>query len=238
MSVEAKVKSIIAEQLGVGEDEIKAESAFIEDLGADSLDIVELVMAMEEEFEVEIPDEEAEHIKTVQDAINFINEQRSNRSSMPARRTQSGGHRDRPRHAPREWEQGDVGSRARRQERNRPHHAVRRQGAPLADCRRGEGVRSREFMDKKEARPERPLHPVRAGRGAAGGRDAGLPLDKPLGRRVGVIVGSGMGGLATLEETHVTAREKGHRRVNPFFIPSIIVNLAAGQISVSSAPAA
>src|SRR5207302_676639 len=74
MSVEAKVKSIIAEQLGVGEDEIKAESAFIEDLGADSLDIVELVMAMEEEFEVEIPDEEAEHIKTVQDAINFINE--------------------------------------------------------------------------------------------------------------------------------------------------------------------
>ena len=73
MSVEAKVKSIIAEQLGVGEDEIKLESAFIEDLGADSLDIVELVMAMEEEFEVEIPDEEAENIKTVSDAINYIN---------------------------------------------------------------------------------------------------------------------------------------------------------------------
>ncbi|MFL5249989.1 MAG: acyl carrier protein [Myxococcales bacterium] len=74
MTVEAKVKSIIAEQLGVGEDEIKTDSAFIEDLGADSLDIVELVMAMEEEFEVEIPDEEAEHIKTVKDAVNFINE--------------------------------------------------------------------------------------------------------------------------------------------------------------------
>ena len=74
MSVEAKVKSIIAEQLGVGEDEIKAESAFIEDLGADSLDIVELVMALEEEYDMEISDEEAEHIKTVQDAINFINE--------------------------------------------------------------------------------------------------------------------------------------------------------------------
>jgi acyl carrier protein len=73
MSVEAKVKSIIAEQLGVGEDEIKAESAFIEDLGADSLDIVELVMAMEEEFEIEIPDEEAENIKTVGDAINYVN---------------------------------------------------------------------------------------------------------------------------------------------------------------------
>jgi acyl carrier protein len=71
-NIEQKVKNIIADQLGVGEDEIKITSSFIEDLGADSLDIVELVMAMEEEFEVEIPDEEAENIKTVQDAVNFI----------------------------------------------------------------------------------------------------------------------------------------------------------------------
>ena len=72
-NIEAKVKSIIADQLGVSEDEIKMESSFIEDLGADSLDIVELVMALEEEFEIEIPDEEAENIKTVGDAINYIN---------------------------------------------------------------------------------------------------------------------------------------------------------------------
>jgi acyl carrier protein len=72
-NIEGKVKSIIADQLGVGEDEIKQESSFIEDLGADSLDIVELVMAMEEEFEIEIPDEEAENIKTVGDAVNYIN---------------------------------------------------------------------------------------------------------------------------------------------------------------------
>ncbi len=71
-NVEAKVKDIIAEQLGVSQDEIKITSSFIEDLGADSLDIVELVMAMEEEFEVEIPDEEAENIKTVQDAVNYV----------------------------------------------------------------------------------------------------------------------------------------------------------------------
>ena len=71
-AVEGKVKGIIAEQLGVGEEEIKPESSFIEDLGADSLDIVELVMAMEEEFEVEIPDEEAENIKTVQNAVDYI----------------------------------------------------------------------------------------------------------------------------------------------------------------------
>jgi acyl carrier protein len=71
-NIEAKVKTIIAEQLGVAEGEIKINSSFIEDLGADSLDIVELVMAMEEEFEVEIPDDEAEKIKTVQDAVSFI----------------------------------------------------------------------------------------------------------------------------------------------------------------------
>ena len=71
-TIEQKVKNIIADQLGVGEEEIKPAASFIEDLGADSLDIVELVMAMEEEFEVEIPDEEAENIKTVQDAVNYI----------------------------------------------------------------------------------------------------------------------------------------------------------------------
>ena len=71
-TIEQKVKNIIADQLGVGEEEIKPTSSFIEDLGADSLDIVELVMAMEEEFEVEIPDEEAENIKTVQDAVNYV----------------------------------------------------------------------------------------------------------------------------------------------------------------------
>ena len=71
-SIEQKVKAIIAENLGVAEDEIKLTSSFIDDLGADSLDIVELVMQMEEEFEVEIPDEEAENIKTVQNAVDYI----------------------------------------------------------------------------------------------------------------------------------------------------------------------
>src|SRR2546430_15682126 len=63
-------------------------------------------------------------------------------------------------------------------------------------------------------------------------KDAGLPTHKPLVERAGVIVGSGMGGRATREETHLTAVQKGHRRVSPFFIPSIIVNLAGGQISI------
>jgi acyl carrier protein len=70
--IEQRVKKIIAEQLGVNEAEIKTESNFVDDLGADSLDTVELVMALEEEFECEIPDEEAEKITTVQQAVDYI----------------------------------------------------------------------------------------------------------------------------------------------------------------------
>src|SRR5205814_10575855 len=71
-NTEQRVKRIIAEQLGVNEAEIKNESSFVDDLGADSLDTVELLMALEEEFETEIPDEEAEKITTVQDAVDYL----------------------------------------------------------------------------------------------------------------------------------------------------------------------
>ncbi len=73
-NTEERVKKIVAEQLGVKEDEVKTEASFVEDLGADSLDTVELVMALEEEFETEIPDEEAEKITTVKLAIDYIND--------------------------------------------------------------------------------------------------------------------------------------------------------------------
>ncbi len=73
-SVEERVKKLICEQLGVKEEDVKAEASFVEDLGADSLDTVELVMALEEEFETEIPDEEAEKITTVAEAIKYIEE--------------------------------------------------------------------------------------------------------------------------------------------------------------------
>jgi len=74
MAVQEKVKSIIAEQLGVKPEEVTPEASFVDDLGADSLDTVELVMALEEEFGVEIPDEDAEKIATVGDAIKYIEE--------------------------------------------------------------------------------------------------------------------------------------------------------------------
>ena len=72
-SVEERVKKIVVEQLGVKEDEVTNEASYVDDLGADSLDTVELVMALEEEFKTEIPDEEAEKITSIQQAIDYIN---------------------------------------------------------------------------------------------------------------------------------------------------------------------
>ena len=73
MSVEDKVKKIVAEKLSVDLEEVVPEASFVDDLGADSLDLVELIMSMEEEFDIDISDEEAEKLLTVKDAINFIN---------------------------------------------------------------------------------------------------------------------------------------------------------------------
>ncbi len=77
MSTFEKVRDIVVEQLGVEADEVTIDSTFIDDLGADSLDIVELIMAFEEEFGIEIPDEAAEKIKTVQDVVNYIDQNQS-----------------------------------------------------------------------------------------------------------------------------------------------------------------
>lgn len=79
MAVADKVKSIVAEQLGVKVEEVTPTASFIDDLGADSLDTVELVMALEEEFSIEIPDEDAEKITTVGDAIKYIEEKTQNK---------------------------------------------------------------------------------------------------------------------------------------------------------------
>jgi acyl carrier protein len=73
--IEQRVKKIVAEQLGVNEADVKTESAFVDDLGADSLDTVELVMALEDEFDTEIPDEEAEKITTVKQAVDYVKAQ-------------------------------------------------------------------------------------------------------------------------------------------------------------------
>jgi len=74
MNLEERVAELVVEQLGISREEAVAEAAFIDDLGADSLDIVELVMAMEEAFDVEIPDEDAEKIQTIEDAVSYLKE--------------------------------------------------------------------------------------------------------------------------------------------------------------------
>jgi acyl carrier protein len=74
LDILSKVKDIVVEQLGVDEEEVTEQASFVDDLGADSLDIVELVMALEEEFDLEIPDEDAEKMVTVADAVNYIKE--------------------------------------------------------------------------------------------------------------------------------------------------------------------
>jgi acyl carrier protein len=74
MSTFDRVKKVIVEQLDVSEEEVQPQASFVEDLGADSLDVVELVMGLEEEFDIEIPDEDAEKIARVQDAVNYIEE--------------------------------------------------------------------------------------------------------------------------------------------------------------------
>ena len=79
MAVEEKIKSIISEQLGVKVEEVTPQASFIDDLGADSLDTVELIMALEEEFGIEIPDEDAEKMSTVGDAIKYIEEKAVNK---------------------------------------------------------------------------------------------------------------------------------------------------------------
>jgi acyl carrier protein len=76
-SIEARVKDIIVDQLGVNADQVTPEAKFVEDLGADSLDTVELVMAFEEEFDIEVPDEEAEKLQSVGDVITYINSQQA-----------------------------------------------------------------------------------------------------------------------------------------------------------------
>ena len=79
MAVEDKIREIIVEQLGVSAEEVVPEASFIDDLGADSLDIVELVMGMEEQFQVEIPDEDAERMQSIGDAINYVEERTAGR---------------------------------------------------------------------------------------------------------------------------------------------------------------
>ena len=161
-NIEQRVKKIVAEQLGVNEADIKNESSFVDDLGADSLDTVELVMALEEEFECEIPDEEAEKITTVQQAIDYVKHAKRQRRPLAAPRSQGGRlsapprRRHRPgHHLPgRQQRCRGLGEHPRRQIRHQPASpASTPRASHAADRGRGEGLRRRRrIMPPKEAR--------------------------------------------------------------------------------------
>jgi acyl carrier protein len=120
MAVADKVKSIIVEQLGVDEEEVTPDASFVDDLGADSLDTVELVMAFEEEFGIEIPDEDAEKITRVKEAVEYIESHAKTRSREPMTQTASRRHGHRAGVVARDRHRGELGRRSRRPERHRP----------------------------------------------------------------------------------------------------------------------
>ena len=202
MAVAEKVKKMIVEQLGVNESEVVPEAKFIDDLGADSLDIVELVMALEDEYGIEIPDEDAEKIETVGDAIRYIEEHIKIEHEVTVEK-KGRRNRFRPRHPlgvglDNVWEKivaGRVGGR--------PHNEVR----CVARTTRRSPARCRTSSRRTSYRPKEVRrmdlfiqYALAATKVAV--EDAGLDMAKEDAERVGVIVGTGLGGLPTLEKYH------------------------------------
>jgi 3-oxoacyl-[acyl-carrier-protein] synthase II len=256
--VEQKVKQIIVEQLGVDESQVDNKASFVDDLGADSLDIVELVMAFEEAFELEIPDEDAEKIATVGDAVTYIEARKSKspQARNPGRRPAEhratcavfGGFRL-------AWrakvcrEGGDVISRrvvvtgvglltaigdtteqtwnrsCGEPQRHFRHRIFRcdRCSTAASPARSSTSIRPASSRKKKSRRwgassswPS-PLRKTPS-------RISGLKVTEENAERVGVYIGSGIGGFEVIEREHKELLEHGPRRISPFFIPATIVN--------------
>uniref|UniRef100_A0A8W7PV70 Acyl carrier protein n=1 Tax=Anopheles coluzzii TaxID=1518534 RepID=A0A8W7PV70_ANOCL len=243
-NIEARVKKIVAEQLGVNEAEVKIESSFVDDLGADSLDTVELVMALEEEFECEIPDEEAEKITTVQQAVDYVTAHLNNcgiigrlpplysrRFFVSKRRvvvTGLGHISPVGNDVATGWANLLAGKSG--------IGKVTRFDASDLNCQIAGEVKDFDisaYISPKEARRSDLFIHYGIAAALQAVADAGLDdvadLDKT---RVGVNIGSGIGGLPLIEETGVAVQENGIRKIGPFFIPGSLINLIAGHVSI------
>src|SRR5918993_168218 len=196
MAVADKVKSIIVEQLGVDEEEVTPDASFVDDLGADSLDTVELVMAFEEEFGIEIPDEDAEKITRVKEAVEYIDSHAKGKSGIDT--------------------------------------ITKFDASQFATRIAGEvrGFDPLRFIEKKDVKKMDVFIQYAIAAAQFAMDDACFKVTAENDRRVGVFIASGIGGFTTIEREHKALLEGGPRKISPFFIPSAIINLAAGQVSI------
>ena len=259
MAVADKVKSIIVEQLGVDEEEVTPDASFVDDLGADSLDTVELVMAFEEEFGIEIPDEDAEKITRVKEAIEYIDRIRKRSSFRASRERQRFRLRPKPwrvRHRPDLSSSWRPFEQASRRDGRRPGVAAGiGTGAnweALLAGRSGIGPITRfdatqysariagevkdfdplQFVDRKDVKKMDIFIQFALAASQFAVDDARLTVTPELADHVGVYIASGIGGFQTIEREHLELIKGGPRRISPFFIPASIINLAAGQVSI------
>ena len=232
MAVEDKMIDIIVEQLSVDRDKVVPGASFVDDLGADSLDLVELIMAMEEEFDVEIPDEEAEKIVTVQNAIDFvakIQELKRGRYGVKRRVVVTGIGLITPLGIGTEqtWNalingQSGIGPITR-------FDASDQASQIAAEVK---GFNPEDWFEKKQVKNLDPFVQYAVAAADIAWKNSGLSITDDNVNRVGVITGCGMGGLPTIEEYHGVLLSKGPRKITPFFIPRVIPNMPSGHISM------
>ncbi|KMQ83419.1 3-oxoacyl-like protein, partial [Lasius niger] len=235
-TIEERVKKIIVEQLGVKQEEVLNNASFVEDLGADSLDTVELVMALEEEFDTEIPDEEAEKITTVQAAIDFINASQHViffppwRTNVSKRRVVVTG-------------LGMLSPVGNTVESTWNALLAGQSGISLIDhfdttayATKFAGLvknfNSEDFISRKDARKMDAFIQYGIAAGMQAMQDAGLDITEANASRIGAAIGSGIGGLGLIEENHSSLVNGGPRKISPFFVPSTIVNMIAGHLTI------
>ncbi len=269
-NVTAEVKRIIKEQLDVDEKDIKPEATFIDDLGADSLGLVELVLAFEEAFEIDIPDEDTEKIRTVQDAVDYIEKhlKQAERPHCPSGAASPGGGRP-VSHAqarPRRDAHRALGALKDRpmervvSHRYRSGHAERRRQPTTPGSRSSTGKSgvgpitlfdanehlshaaspaevknfdAAEFMERKKIKEVARFITFAMASTKIALEQADLRLTDEERERAGVFIGVGLGGLENLERCTLTLDAQGPRQGQPLFHPSLIANMAAGQVSIA-----